>query len=61
MERIKKFRGLLASDFMKLAGMKSVYIGLGIMVFLTLIFGLAQNAFSALLQEMPDSGAPPTL
>ncbi len=58
MDKIKKFYGLLASDFMKLAGMKSVYIGLGIMVFLTLIFGLAQNAFSALLQEMPDSGAP---
>ena len=50
MDKIKKFYGLLASDFMKLARMKSVYIGLGIMVFLTLIFGLAQNAFSALLQ-----------
>ena len=26
MDKMKKFYGLLASDFMKLAGMKSVYI-----------------------------------
>lgn len=56
MEKVKKFLGLLSSDFLKLSKMKSVYIGIGVMAFLTLIFALAQNALTSFIQEYPADG-----
>lgn len=56
MEKAKKFFGLLSSDFLKLSKMKSVYIGIGVMAFLTLIFALAQNALTSFIQEYPADG-----
>lgn len=53
MQKVKRFFGLVSSDLMKLSRMKSVYIGIAVMFFLTLVIALAQGAFSSLLQGLP--------
>ena len=58
MQRLKNFASLLSSDLYKLMRMKSVYIGIGVMIFLTLIIALAQNALTDLLNSLPEDGSP---
>ena len=53
MDRIKKFFSLLASDFLKLSKMKSVYIGIAVMLFLTLLLAVAESALTSLLDSVP--------
>ena len=56
MQKVKNFFGLLASDLIKLSRMKSVYIGVAVMVFLAAIITLAQSALAGFLQDYPADG-----
>lgn len=56
MKRLKEFFGLVLSDLLKLSRMKSVYIGLAVMLFITVIFALAQSALGNLIEDMATSG-----
>ena len=56
MQKVKNFFGLLASDLIKLSRMKSIYIGVAVMVFLAAIITLAQSALAGFLQDYPADG-----
>lgn len=55
MKRLKELAALIASDCIKLTRMKSVYIGVGVMAFVTLIFALAYAALGEMIDDLVTS------
>lgn len=58
MKSLKKFSGVILADFAKIFRMKSFYIGIAVMVFITILFAVAENALSSLVESYPAEGQP---
>lgn len=58
MKSLKKFSGVVLADFAKIFRMKSFYIGIAVMVFITILFAVAENALSSLVESYPAEGQP---